>query len=486
MTTEGSAKVGRRRAAAREYTFDVLFSGEPMRRRLPVLCRDGAVLIDGEPLDLPSAFWVSRRAGMVLVCTRRETVAFFGASADLEEIARTVERESVGKNKRSLFRPLASEVIVCAAGTAARGEVGEDRIDGLFLAVFTYRGLHLFAGEVEHTVRWPVLEAEEVAGEVAGEDSGQADRPKLHLASNGVSLTLGYLFPEEMRAVARISRTVPPPMPVEGSAVEMFPKGQVTPPLPVTLPKFSVASDTLQRACISAAARVRIDPSVGEHIDKRYFELHFQALGEIALGPLMLRRSAALEAKSRSLAVEAMDAAHLRSDAVAAFHEAAEELIRVYSSEVEQLASEKRLSRDHMEQALDVAVRASPGDATGRQIEALGPTFDAVLAKQQLLLQQLKVRDMASPESDEAGVNEATRAWTEEVEKLDAAYGAAWGEVLAEIAEIWSRRFIPALRGLAALRGRRLSEGIRYTILLIVIFFAVAAVAWILFGPSLF
>ena len=227
---------------------------------------------------------------------------------------------------------------------------------------------------------------------------------------------------------------------------------------------------------------MRIDASIGERFDRGYFQRHFQALGEIALGPLMLRRSAALKAGSLMSAVEAMDAEQMRQDAIAAFRGVAEELARVYGNEVRHLVRAKRLDREHGERAFAQMDGPSLWEAMSKRIETLDPAFDAVLARQQLLWQRLHARDLAPPETEEAGVEEAIVAWNEEVTRLDAAYGAAGGAVLMEIAARWSDRLIPALRGLTALRGRRLSDGARLTILAIVTFFVVAALAWLARG----
>ncbi|WP_420637110.1 hypothetical protein [Candidatus Palauibacter sp.] len=462
--------------APREFLFDVLVAGEPARRQVPVACSPSGLWFDGEQVELDSIFWVSRRAGLILLFSRRHTLAFFGDGGDLQELARAVERGTSGDTRRSILQPLASEVVVCAAGTAVTGEIAGEPVNGLYLAVFTRQGLHLFAGEGKHRVRWPVE-----CAEGATVSTGGASRPGLHLAAGDTSVTIRYLFPEEIQAVLRVARKTPAP-PDPGGALEMFAKGEVTRPLPARLPEFSEAADTLRSACDTAVERVRIDASIGERFDRVYFQRHFQALGEIALGPLMLRRSAALKAGSLMSAVEAMDAEQMRQDAIAAFRGVAEELARVYGNEVRHLVRAKRLDREHGERAFAQMDGPSLWEAMSRRIETLDPVFDAVLARQQLLWQRLHARDLAPPETEEAGVEEAIVAWNEEVTRLDAAYGAAGGEVLMEIAARWSDRLIPALRGLTALRGRRLSDGSRLTILAIVTFFVVAALAWLARG----
>ncbi|WP_420633576.1 hypothetical protein [Candidatus Palauibacter sp.] len=457
----------------RGFRFDVLIAGEPVRRRIPVICSPLGIQFEGEQVDLESVFWVSRRAGLVLLFARNRTLAFFGESGDLEELARLVERGSDNDARRSMLRPLAAEVVVCTAGTAVAGHVGQERISGLYLAVFTRQGLHLFAEERRHTLRWPLERAAEVVAEAEG-----ASRPVLELAGGDAALKIRYLFPEEIGAVVQVARRTPAP-PDRDGALEMFDKGEVTRPLPARPPQFSEATNTLQRACEAAVARVKIDPSIGERFDRRYFERHLQTLGEIALGPLMLRRSAALEAGSLMSAIEAMDAEQVRQDAIAALDSVTVELLRVYGSEVRTLVKAKRLDREHAEKALAAADEPSLRESMAQHIEALNPAFNGVVARQQLLLQQLHARDLAPPEAEEAGVEQAIASWRNQVARLDVAYGAAGAEVLLELAALWSGRLIPSLRGLTALRGRRLSERARLCILAIVTFLAVAALAWL-------
>ena len=117
-----------------------------------------------------------------------------------------------------------------------------------------------------------------------------------------------------------------------------------------------------------------------------------------------------------------------------------------------------------------------------KHLDALDPAFDAVLARQQLLLQQLHARDLAPPDSEEIGIEKAIRGWTNEVTKLDRAYVSAAAAALLEIGALWSDRMIPALRALAALRARRLSKRGRWAILAMAIIFAVAALAWLARG----
>lgn len=455
------------------YRFDVHPAGEQVRPQVSVVCTPAGIHFEDRQIPLASVFWVSRRAGLILVFARGHTVAFFGDSGDLEDFARNVERGSDVAGRRSLLRPLAADVVVCTAGTEIAGRIGDAPLEGLYLAVFTRRGLHLFAEEHEYTLRWPTEHAAETAPDAHGDG-----RPVLELAKGDASFEIRYLFPEEIRAVLEVAGTVPAP-PDADDALEMFDKGEVARPLRARLPDFSVGADTLQRVCEAAVERVRIDPSIGESFDRRYFERHFRTLGEIVLGPLMLRRSAALEADSVVGAVQAMDAEQMRQDAAAAFRGAAEELAGVYTAEVQAVVRTRRLDRDKGEKALAAAEEPAVREAMSKHIDALNPAFDAALARQQLLLQQLHARDLSPPEAEEASVEEAIRAWTDEVTKLDRGYVSAAAAALLEIGALWSDRMIPGLRALAALRARRLSKRSRWAILAIVTFFVAAALAWL-------
>ncbi len=460
---------------SREFRFDLLIDGQPVRRDVPVTCSAEGVWVEEERLELDSVFWVSPRAGLVLVFTRHRTLAFLGRSADLEALARAVERDSNRAAQRSLLQPLAAEVVVCTAGTAVTGHSESVDIKGLHLAVFTQQGLHLFAEDRQHSVRWPIDRVSEISAA-----PGEPGRAGLKLTSATVSITLRYLFPEEIRAIARVARRVPQVAP-RSSSLEMFAQGEVTPPPPADLPEFAISADTLQAACLSAAAQVTIDPSLDDRFDRGYFERHFQTLGEIALGPLMLRRSAALSADSMVRAVEAMDAEQLRQDAIAAFQGAADQLLEVFRGEMDTLSAKKRLARQKGNAERTSDVESSLSVAMSDRIEALDPAFGKVLARQHLLLQRLHARDHAPPGTEETGVEEATGEWKAEVARLDSAYGTAWGEILAEIADVWSQRFIPMLKELAARRAQRLSEGARLAILATITFIVVGALALWLF-----
>jgi hypothetical protein len=225
---------------------------------------------------------------------------------------------------------------------------------------------------------------------------------------------------------------------------------------------------------------------VGQALEERlgptYFDRHFQDLGEIALGPLMLRKSAAAAAKTLSRAVEALDAEQLREDAAAAFRAASDHLFQVYRTVVEAMGAERRLGAETVEDALATPdERQRLSDSFARNSELLDSALERVLARQHILLQRLQASEHATPETEDASLEEAAEEWREEILTLDRAYGAAWSDVVIEIADIWSERLIPRLRHLATLRGARLSENARLAILATATFTAVAVLAWLIF-----
>lgn len=467
----------RKTDGGRGFVFDVLVDGEPVRRQVEVSLTGDALRIGDREIPLDTVFWVSRRAGLMLVFGRERTLAVLGKSGDLEELARGVERGSDRAAQRSLLQPLTREVVVCTAGTAVSGHIAGIRISGLHLAVFTQRGLHLFAGSGSRSIEWPVKRVSEI-----DTAPGTHGRGGLRLSGPGVDLTLRYLFPEEVQAIARAARRSPEPDDPPDAAIEMFAKGEVAPPPAAALPEFALSAEALRHACDAATARVEVTPVLETSFGPRFFEQHFQDLGEIALGPLLARTSAASGAGSLGRAVDALAAEQLREDVEAAFRTASNHLLRVYAGEVDRLANRRRLGTEVADEAREVDDERGRLEASfARNLEALAPTFERLLARQHLVLQRLKAAEHAPPDADDGGLEEAAEAWRKDVVALDRAYGDAWSDVLVEIADLWSERLLPRLLHLTAVPSPRLSEGARLAILATVTFAIVAALAWWVF-----
>lgn len=457
-TADGPGTPGRAAGdAAPAFVLDVFVEGERVRRSARVELGEGALRLDDRELHFESVYWASRRAGMLFVFARDFTAALKGHGGDLDELARAVEgRSDRNLQRRRLLQPLAREVVVCTAGTAVSGRIEEERVHGLFLAVFTQRALHLVAGRRHHTLRWPVQRAQRA--ELEGRKGGQA----LLLRDGETELRLLYLFPEEIRAVLRVAERAParPDEPSgEADPLEMFARAEVAPPVPGRLPEFSVSVDTIQEAAARAAERVPVE-KVGAGPERDFFEVHFQELGEIALGPLMLRRSAAAGARGLRRAVQAMDAAQLREDARAAVASAADRLYAVYRAELERRLAGRKVSAE-----AEAALRGGDAErlelraALASRVERLAPAFQRLEAHQALLLQRLEALETGPPEGDGAKVvEEAAEDWRSELQRLDRAFGGAWRELLERIAEVWSGPLLDRLARAEALPVRRIPE----------------------------
>ncbi len=474
---DGGSEVRDDERATPSFRLDVYIEGDHVRRGAEVRLHPGWLAIDGRRLSFESVYWVSRRAGMLLVFARDFTAALKGSGGDLDELARAVEgRSDRNVQRRRLLQPLAREVVVCTAGTAVSGRLGGRRVHGLYLAVFTQRALHLVAGERHHVLRWPVERAEREA-----EPGGRGGAQALTLRSSEGGVRLLYLFPEEIRAVQRVAGRAPPagadrPEAAEGP-LEMFARAEVAPPVPGRLPEFHVSVDTLQEAAARAAERLppeKLPPDRG----REWFEVHFQELGEIALGPLMLRRSAAAGARGLRRVVEAMDAAQLREDARAAAATAGDRLFAVYASELE-----RRLAGRKVDAEAEAALRAGDGERRDlrrrmeRSLERLEPLVRRLEARQELLLQRLGALETGPPDGEGAAVvEEAAEEWRGDLQRLDRGFGAAWRELLDDLAALWSDRLLDRLAQAEGLPRRRVPEWVQLAAMAVATLVLVAVV----------
>ena len=223
MTFEGVQGSGNRYSREADgFTFDVIVDGTPMLHNVPVVCTDLVIRAGDEEVSLDSVFWVSRRAGLVLLFARTRSIAFLGHSGDLEEFARTIEQKTDRVIQRTLLQPLAAEVVVCTAGTAVNGTLLGADLNGLHLAVFTQHAVHLFSENRHHTVPWPVDQVSEISS--ATREEGRAG---LKISALDVALEFRYLFPEEIQAIASVARKDPVSVGTEDKSIEMFSKGDV-------------------------------------------------------------------------------------------------------------------------------------------------------------------------------------------------------------------------------------------------------------------
>lgn len=444
--------------SARELTLDLFVEGEPVRRDAPVRLAPEGLRIGEREFPYESLFWVSRRAGLLLLFGREATVALKGAGGDLEELSRAVERRSDRSAQRRLLQPMAREVVVCTAGTAVTGTVGRRRVRGLHLAVFTQCGLHLLGRDRHHTLMWPVDAVERVPS--AAHEERQALRLR---KGEETELLLRYLFAEEIRAVERVAGRAPRVTaravgaasetedPRDSDAdrprpMELFARGEVAPPPPVRLPEFTVSVERLRELAARAVDRAT-GPAGPRPLEADVLELHFQELGETALGPLMLRRSAAAGARSLERAVEAIEAGQLQQDTRAAFAAAVERVGAAYEEELgRRLAGKRVRSEPDPGLVLEAGERERLRERVEKTLQPLNPLFLRLFKRQELLRRRLRALESGPPEAGEEELDAAAEAWRDDLRRLDRALGSAWSGLLQDLAVFWSDRLLPRLR----------------------------------------
>lgn len=449
------------------FRLDVFVEGEPLRRDAHVEIRDGAIIVEDRSLLCESVFWVSRRAGLLLLFAHDYTAAIKGPGDQLEDVAHSVERVLDRDGQRRMLEPVAREVIVCTAGSATAGRMGGERIQGLHLAIVTQQALHLVSREHRTTIPWPVGSANRKSS------TGQTGEV-LVLSGDDLSLRLLYLFPEEVQATRRVALSTPPELPASAT-LEMFARSQVAPQVPARLPEFSVSIDTMRDVSARTVERVPVRSSNGGPLGRGFFEDLFQELGEIALGPLMLRKSAAAGAESLARAVEAMDAEQLHQDTKAAVATATDRLVRVYTGELERVLESKRVPEEGDDLRVTAAERSELDERMQAAVETLNPLFQRVARRQSVLLERLETLESGPPDVADEQVEAAAAEWRKELQKLDRAYGTAWRELLDDVAGMWSDRLLPRLERADGLPSRKTPEWVR-PVAIIVIGTAVVAI----------
>jgi hypothetical protein len=250
--------------------------------------------------------------------------------------------------------------------------------------------------------------------------------------------------------------------PSEDTSLEMFARGEVARPPPVVLPEFAVSAETIRVASVHGAARVAVAPRLAP-LDQRFFEDHFRELGEIALGPLLLRKSAAAAADSMAAGVAAIDAASLREDTRAAAAATAGKVRQVFNEHVDglSLATETVAARLRMteDETNELAGRM---DAS---LDELSTLHDRLAASQQKLVTQLQALDTGPPDAEDSEVESAAEEWRSALSTLDGAYGRVWRNQLEGIADLWSARLVPRLESASRSRARRVPEWVRLLLL---------------------
>lgn len=453
----GSAAVSRDGGASRvepgrspRFVLDVYVEGEPVRRGAQVELHEDRLTVDGRDLPFEPIFWVSRRAGLLFLFARDFTAALKGRGQVLEQLARAAERRSDrGAQRRRLLQPFAGEVVVCTAGTAVAGTVAGQELRGLHLAVFTQRALHLLSRGRCHTLAWPVDRVQR-----ARPVGGRPDQETLLLRKDSASIRLRYLFPEEIRAALRVAGRAPPPSDSPDGSLEMFARGEVARPVPARLPELTISVEVLQEASVVAAGRIPEALRRAAGVGPSFFELHFQELGEIALGPLMLRRSAVAGTEGLRRALQILDARGLREDTAAAVGAAGRRLAGAYAREAERLLGTRgrrgplpRWGRDR--NAFPLRLSREDQETLERRLGApvdrLASSFARLEAAEEALARRLEAYEGGPPEGETAPVEEAAQEWRAALRRLDRECGTAWRELLEEVSGFWMRVLLPRL-----------------------------------------
>lgn len=245
----------------------------------------------------------------------------------------------------------------------------------------------------------------------------------------------------------------------EDTSLELFARGEVAPPVRSELPEMRLSVAVLQAAAEEAAASVPPGPAETAGLAPHFLETHLVELGEIALGPVLLRKSAAASASSLRKAVEAMDAGELREDARAAVGNAANRLAEVYADELDRLVSEKRapprVEEEHalgMEELEELRLRLLA------PVDRLVPLLREMEEAQVRLLERLRKLEAGPPDAEEQQVEAAREAWSECLGRVDRAFERAWKEMVGEAADAWEDRMLPSLAEVGGMRRRRLPE----------------------------
>ncbi|MCL7992157.1 MAG: hypothetical protein M8840_13600, partial [marine benthic group bacterium] len=177
-----------------------------------------------------------------------------------------------------------------------------------------------------------------------------------------------------------------------------------------------------------------------------FFELHFLELGEIALGPLLLRKSAAGGADSLERAVISMDAVGLREDTRAAVANATDRTLSVYDEQVDRLSAMKAGGgRSDKDFRIESTERERLAERMQAPFERLWARFEGLEEQQEKLLGRLEEHEAGSPGEEDADLQEAAEEWRATLGRLDGGYEAAWRELVEEIEKTWSTLLLPRL-----------------------------------------
>lgn len=441
---------------AETLVLDVFVQGAGIQRDIEVESRVAGLRVGDRTVPWADILWVSRRSGMILVFTKHANLAIQATGKALSDVERWLEAAvDQTENRRRLLRQLGHEVVLFQAGCAVDGRLGGSRLRGLFLAAATRRALYLLSGSGQYTIEWPV---DRVKRQLARPEEIGGDA--LMLARGDDEVLLHYLFPEEIVALATACRRTPPPAGGTSPTLELFSRREVSPPPPAELPQFSVAAGALHEVAGRAAANVPGELRGLAGLEPGFFEAHFLELGEIALGPLILRKSAASTAGSLRKAAEAMAAAGLREDTRAAVAAATDRMAETYEREAARLAAARGLARVP-EATLGEELRAALGARMQAPFARLWTRFEGLQEEGAALIELLDAYEEGPPDDGDTRVDEAAAGWRSTLGRLDAGYVGAWRELVEEIEKTWSTDLLPRLVEISRRRREGLPEWAR-------------------------
>lgn len=457
--------------------LDVFVHGAGVERGAEVRRESDGIRYGERFVPWREVLWVSRRSGMILVFAESVSLAVRATGKALGELESWVD-QSVDQTelRRRLMKQLGHEVVLFIAGSAVEGSIGGASVRGLYLAAATRRALYLLSGSSQYSMVWPV---DQVKRQIA--QPGTAGGDSVLLLSGNDEIRLRYLFPEEVVALATACRKSPPASrgPVHRS-LELFSRKEVSPPPQAELPEFSVAAGALHEVASRAAANVPGELQVRVLMELGFFESHFLELGEIALGPLLLRKSAASTAGSLRKAAEAMDAAGLQDDTRAAVAAAANRMLDVFNQEAMRVARIRGVDLKDREKRAPLVPEALRQRLLSRMqapFDRLWTRFEGLGGEGHLLIEVLEEYEQGSPGDEDGRVEEAAEQWRATLNRLDNGYVGAWRELVEEIEKTWSTELLPRLVQLATEDRKGVPEWVQLSVLgLVTLLLAVALV----------
>ncbi len=443
----------------RYLTLDVLFEGRGVQRGVRVSPSVDGLTCGEHSFRWAETFFVSRRSGMFLLFGTSGAVVIKGNGDALDRLDGWVEQAvDLTEVRRRLVRQLGHEVVLFTAACAASGRLDGRRLNGLFVAAATRRALYLISGREQWSLVWPI---ERVKRQLArpGEPGGDA---LILMRGEDTRLNLRYLLPEEVISLATTARKARPSSVQTPPALELFARKEVTPPHAAELPEFSLAAGSLQAVAERAAANVPGELQARALLPTDFFHTHFLELGEIALGPLLLRKSAAGGADSLRRAVIAMDAVGLQEDTRVAVANATDRTLALYDAQVDRLLDMKAgVSRADREFRIGASERDAFVERVRAPFERLWVRFEGLEEQQEKLLAQLEEFEDGPPGEDDSEVREAADEWRATLGRLDSGFEAAWRELVEEIEKSWSTTLLPRLSRVTEARSEGLPEWIR-------------------------